>query len=150
MMSIPPEITATTGNIQTLDGKLAQAEMAARRAEALHSAAVVSAEYARALSKVAREAVACAEGRARALLPPYPEAPPPPYQISVTRVGNTPIEAADVYTVDVILERAQKASRDARDLSAEARKADAYTEDLARLAKSAVFSAQLKVNHLVK
>lgn len=52
---------------------LTRAEMAACRANDLHDAAQASARYARALTKIACDAVTCAERQAQALLPPFPE-----------------------------------------------------------------------------
>lgn len=141
--SIPPEITDRTGNMYTLGGKLARAEMAARRA------AEVSSRYAKDLTKIARDSVACAEARALALLAPYSRAPPPPCEEPTTPVRDARLRNRDVFTVDFVLARARKASRKAKELNAEAVKADAYTRSLARIAQEEVISARVNVCYLL-
>ncbi|ROW05810.1 hypothetical protein VMCG_05126 [Cytospora schulzeri] len=146
--SIPPEITDKTGDMDTLEGKLVRAEMAARRAEAIHSASGVSAEYARTLTNIANDAVACAQARALALIHPYYKAPPPPYEESITTVHGAPIQAKDLYTVDVVLARARRASRIARELKTEAREADEFARKLAWTAHRGANEAQITVFYL--
>lgn len=146
--SIPPEITEKTGNSHTLDGKLARAELADRRAAALHTAAVASVRYAETLTKIAGEAVACAEQRAQSLLTRLPDTLPPPYEKSSHTAD--PISTAHLCTVDDILERAEKANRDAKELWAIFMEANVYGVSLAKVAQREVTGAQARASQLLK
>lgn len=136
---IPPDDIDKTGDSDTIDGRLARVEAVAHRAKALHHAASISAEYARDLSRIIREMVAYTKARVQALLPPYPEAPPPLYENSVTPTHKTFIGTgtgtANLYTIDELIARAHEANGIAKDLYAAALKEDRYTENLARWAK---------------
>lgn len=146
--SIPPEITEKTGTSNTIEGKLARAELADRRAAALHSAAVASARYAEALTEIAREAVACAEHRAQSLLTTVPDTLPPPYEKSSQTAD--PVGTAHLCTVDDILERAEKANRDAKKLWARFMEANIYGVSLAKVAQREITGAQARASQLLK
>lgn len=161
MSSIPHEITDTTGDRHTLEGKLARAEMSRRRATALGKAASASMYYAQTLAHIGFEAdhayTQAWEDRRRILsnqepgpgAPQAAPAPPPPYTKDGTPDCEAPIEIAGVYTSEAVFDLSMQALRKANVFHAKRVKEIDQTKKLAWAAKEAAIDALDRVEELI-